>query len=188
MSRSHTRAEGPLAFTVIDLVRRPGSHREESRNVEAPGALGTSMIAVPDGADVELSVSFESVSEGMWVSGHAVAQAVGECGRCLDAVTVDVNAPLQALYVDPDHLREHHGEDEDQGEDVFEFDGEIIDLEQLLRDAVAEQLPFTPLCDPDCPGLCDQCGVRLVDNPGHAHDVIDPRWASLQSLNEQKES
>lgn len=49
-------------------------------------------------------------------------------------------------------------------------------------DAVVPTLPFQPVCRPDCPGLCPQCGVRLADEPGHAHDDIDPRWAALAGL------
>ena len=48
---------------------------------------------------------------------------------------------------------------------------------------ITETLPFSPLCTPDCPGLCPDCGVRLLDaEPDHHHDKIDPRWAKLSAL------
>ena len=43
-------------------------------------------------------------------------------------------------------------------------------------------LPFQPVCQDDCPGLCSECGARLADDPEHHHDVVDPRWAALQGL------
>jgi uncharacterized protein len=44
-------------------------------------------------------------------------------------------------------------------------------------------LPLTPLCDPDCSGLCAECGERLDDLPDdHAHEAADPRWTALQGL------
>ncbi len=43
-------------------------------------------------------------------------------------------------------------------------------------------LPFQPVCDPDCPGLCSRCGARLMDDPDHSHEESDPRWSALQSL------
>lgn len=44
-------------------------------------------------------------------------------------------------------------------------------------------LPFQPVCQEDCLGLCPQCGVRLLDNPGHEHEApVDPRWAALAGL------
>jgi len=49
-----------------------------------------------------------------------------------------------------------------------------------VRDAVVLSLPLTPLCRPDCAGLCAECGERLDDLPAdHSHTVIDPRWLAL---------
>ena len=65
-------------------------------------------------------------------------------------------------------------------EDVHRIVDEQIDLEQSIIDAVAMELPMSPLCSDDCPGLCPQCGVRLaIADPDHGHDIIDPRWAGL---------
>ncbi len=178
-------AASPYQFSVRDIVRRPGAQRTVSENFPAPAVLGTDLIGVPVGSDVRLDLSLESVQEGIWVSGTVHGTAVGECGRCLDEVRLDVAAPVQGLFEHPDSRTA--GEDEDS-EDVFEFDGDSLDLEDVVRDAVVTSLPFTPLCDPDCPGLCDQCGARLADDPGHAHEVLDPRWAALQSLTDEKES
>ena len=60
---------------------------------------------------------------------------------------------------------------------------DLVDLEPLLRDAVVLALPFQPLCRPDCPGLCAECGARLSDDPDHRHEApVDPRWAALAEL------
>ena len=65
-------------------------------------------------------------------------------------------------------------------DDVHRIVDDRIDLEQSIIDAVALELPMSPLCSPDCPGLCQVCGIRLaVAEPGHAHELIDPRWAGL---------
>ncbi len=182
---SHRLQPSPYRFPVRDLVRRPGAHHEVSETFPAPVVLGTDVMGVPEGTDIELNVSIESISEGIWVSGTVHTLAVGECGRCLDEVRRDVDAAVQGLFA----LGEiESDEDGEEPEDVFEFDGETLDLEDVVRDAVVTSLPFTPLCSPDCPGLCDQCGARLVDDPDHTHEVIDPRWSALQSLTEQKES
>ena len=53
----------------------------------------------------------------------------------------------------------------------------------VLRDAVVLALPLNPVCDPECPGLCPECGARLADDPDHTHgEAIDPRWAALSQL------
>ncbi|MDR6268252.1 uncharacterized metal-binding protein YceD (DUF177 family) [Arthrobacter russicus] len=43
------------------------------------------------------------------------------------------------------------------------------------------------MCQEDCQGLCSECGVRLADNPGHRHEVLDPRWAALGGLTQDQE-
>jgi uncharacterized protein len=123
------------------------------------------------------------VTDGIWVSGSFHAEALGECSRCLDTVRIAVDVPVQGLFLYP-------GADtsEDEGGDnVFEVDGETVDLEQAVLDAVVTSFPFTPLCRPDCPGLCDQCGARLADDPEHAHEALDPRWSALERVMDRKE-
>jgi len=59
----------------------------------------------------------------------------------------------------------------------------------VLRDAVVLALPFGPVCDPACAGLCPECGARLADDPGHTHgDRVDPRWAALTVLTEDEDA
>jgi len=58
----------------------------------------------------------------------------------------------------------------------------------LVRDAMVLALPLSPLCRDDCPGLCPDCGVRLADaEPDHHHDAVDPRWAALQGMLDQRQ-
>jgi uncharacterized protein len=71
------------------------------------------------------------------------------------------------------------------GDEAFDYTvhDDHVDLEPLVRDAVVLALPFQPVCQGDCLGLCPQCGVRLLDNPGHEHEAaVDPRWAALSGL------
>jgi uncharacterized protein len=153
------------------------------RTVEAPADLGTDVIAVPEGQPVELDLRLESVVEGVLVTGSARALATGACVRCLDPISQQVEAGFQELFAYADraaHLREVGGEDDEAEEHTLE--GGLFDLEPVLRDAVVPSLPFQPVCRDDCPGLCSVCGAHLADDPGHHHEVIDPRWSALQAL------
>ena len=115
--------------------------------------------------------------EGVLVTGTATAALEGECVRCLEPITDDLSAPFQELFVYDDHGIP--GEDDE----VSLLEGDLLDLEPLLRDAVVLALPFQPLCEDDCPGLCTECGARLADDPDHTHEEpIDPRWAKLTTL------
>ncbi len=161
------------------------------RTVPAPQDLGTDVIGIPLGADVELDLRLEAVMEGVLVTGSVRGRAIGECVRCLSEAVVDVDVSLTELYVYPERAAVA-AEDGDDEEDVRELEDDMIDLEPALRDTVVPALPFQPLCRPDCPGLCSECGARLADDPDHSHETLDPRWAALGGLvgsnDETKES
>ncbi|CUR56642.1 conserved hypothetical protein [metagenome] len=164
-----------------ELGRRPGSMREVSRDVPAPIDLGIEVLRVPEGSPVSLDLRLEAVMEGVLVTGTARAALEGECARCLEPISDEIETPFQELFVYDDEDSHHGHGDEDDG--VSRLEDDLLDLEPLLRDAVVLSLPFQPLCEDDCPGLCTECGARLADDPDHSHDaVIDPRWAGLTTL------
>lgn len=135
------------------------------------------LIGVPEGSDVELEVRFESVHEGILVTGTANVEVTGECGRCLEPLRFDRDVEIQELFFYSDSAS-LSGEDEEQ----YRVENDAVDLEPVLRDAVVTSLPFQPVCRPDCKGLCSECGVQLNDHPGHRHEVVDPRWSALAGL------
>jgi uncharacterized protein len=175
----------PLVLDTRELGRRPGSQRKLSFSAEAPAGLGIDILGVPEGSTVDIDLRLEAVMEGVLVTGTATAALEGECARCLEPITDTVTVDLQELFVydDPDHDSRGPARGDDEDDDVSRLEGDLIDLEPLLRDAVVLALPYQPLCRDDCPGLCTECGARLADDPEHRHDdPIDPRWAALGEI------
>jgi len=177
--RNHVRGSGDFVFDMRLLGNRPGEFRDETRTAHAPDGLGSGLVFVSPGADVALDLRFEAVSEGVLVTGSAVAPLSGECARCLDPLTTETEVSFQELY----RYLPEPGEDEADGEERF-LDGDLLDLEPAFRDAVVLALPLSPLCSEDCPGLCAECGAKLADaGPDHGHgDKVDPRWGLLTQL------
>ncbi len=141
----------------------------------APEDFGLQLIKVPPGSDIHLTLRLEAVLEGVLLTGTARMRVSGECARCLAPIEGDQAVDLQELYPYADK------EVDDSG--AVRLDGDLLDLEPVLRDAVVPALPFSPRCAPDCPGLCVECGARLADEPDHVHEVqIDPRWEALRGL------
>jgi DUF177 domain-containing protein len=166
-----------------ELGRRPGSQRQVELTVPAPADLGIEVLRVPEGSPVELDLRLEAVMEGVLVTGTATAGLEGECARCLEPISDEIEARFQELFVYAQHQTSH-----DEDDEVSKLEDDLVDLEPLLRDAVVLALPFQPLCEDDCPGLCVECGARLADDPDHAHDEpIDPRWAGLSALQQDEQ-
>ena len=177
---THLNPRSPLVLDTRELPRRPGAMRKVSRSVPAPADLGLALIGVPAGATLSLDLRMESVSEGVLVSGTVTAPVEGECGRCLSPIGDTVEVSVQELYA-----YENSTTDETTDEDeVGRLQGDLIDLEPAVRDAVVLALPANPLCREDCPGLCAECGLPLADLPAdHTHEQVDARWAALSKLN-----
>ena len=175
-SRRHL--SSPMTIDITRLGRRPGAMVTLRKTVPSPSRIGLDMIAIDQGAPLELDLQIQSVSEGVLVTGTVDAPTVGECSRCLAPVNGRVQVELTELFAYPDSTTEATTEEDEVGHIV----DDAIDLGQSIIDAVGLELPFTPVCTPDCPGLCPECGVALATEPDHHHDSIDPRWAKLAGM------
>ncbi|MGW5384640.1 YceD family protein [Nocardia sp. NPDC003963] len=171
------RAHGAgFVLDVRSLGRAPGSMRELRRTVTTTERLGLDLIGVPVGAEVELDLRLQSVSEGVLVTGTLDAPVAGECSRCLEQFTDTVQLSLTELFAYPDSATEQTSSEDE----VYRMSDDLIDLEPLVVDQLGLELPLQPLCSPDCPGLCPECGVRMaIAGSDHRHEILDPRWAGL---------
>jgi uncharacterized protein len=167
-------------FSTHELGRRPGTMRQYSRTIPAPGGdahFGLDTIHVPEGEPIELDLRLEAVSEGVYVSGTASAPLTGECARCLDELSDEVTVDIGELFAYPASVTDETT-DEDELPRVVD---DKVDVQQTVRDALVLTLPMNPLCRPDCPGLCPDCGEKRADLPAdHGHETLDPRWAALR--------
>jgi uncharacterized protein len=168
-----------LTYDVSRLPRRPGAMLSVRETVASPSRIGLDMIAIERGAPLDLDLQFQSVSEGVLVTGTVSAPTSGECARCLAATSGRVEIALTELFAYPDSTTEATTEEDEVGHVV---EG-TVDLEQPIIDAVGLELPLSPVCREDCPGLCPVCGVALAEaEPGHHHEQLDPRWAKLAGM------
>ena len=178
--------ESPFLFNCHDLPRRAGEMREYELTITDHESMGLPFCASPVGEAIEVDLRISAVSEGVLASAQVRALAVGECTRCLDRIELDLDEEFNELFIyEPDHRSKRREkeivvEDEDE---VLTMEGDTIDLEGPIRDALILNLPVNPLCSEDCLGLCAGCGVKWVDLPeDHGHDQLDIRWAGLEKL------
>ena len=174
----HLDPRGPLVVDTRELGRRPGASQRTSRTVPAPADLGSEVIGVPEGSDLRLDLLLEAVMEGVLVTGTVTGTAHGQCVRCLEDVQTPLEVRLQELYAYPTASTA-------TDEDVLAMQGDLIDLEPAVRDAVVPTLPFQPVCREDCPGLPTQYGLSDEAFEEGAPELpadVDPRWAALAQL------
>ncbi len=150
-----------------------------THQVPSPSRIGLDLLAIDVGAPLELDLRLQSVSEGVLVTGSVSGPTTGECSRCLAPISGAVEIEMTELFAYPDSATEATTEEDEVGHVV----DDTVNIEQTIVDEIGLMLPFSPLCTPDCPGLCPDCGVRLAEaEPGHQHDKIDPRWAKLAAM------
>lgn len=186
---SHKKKESAFLLNTHEVPRRAGEMKEYQLDIPAPFRIGVPLIGVPEGDLIEIDVRCESVTEGILITAELYTVAHGECIRCLDPVEEVVDRTIQELYrysaTDDKGRKSKKSADEvdlDEEEALF-IEGEIADLELPILDAIVLSLPVNPLCDPDCLGLCPECGQKWENLPeDHQHEVIDARWSGLSGL------
>jgi len=114
--------------------------------------------------------------EGVWVQGDLDVIVELECGRCLCQTQKTLKIELDERF-----LAQHDASANEQVS-VMAPDHHI-DLQPVLRDLVILSTPMHVLCEPDCKGLCVNCGKNLNEGPCDCEtDSIDPRLAVLKAL------
>ncbi|MFI5779182.1 YceD family protein [Nocardia sp. NPDC051570] len=181
-SGSHPRrrqTDGGFVLDMRSLGRAPGSMRELHRMVTVPEKIGLDLVGIPAGAELELDLVFQSVSEGVLVTGTVAGTLEGECSRCLESFSDEIELQLTELFAYPNSATEQTTEEDE----IHRLVDDMVDLEPVVVDAVGLELPLQPLCEPDCPGLCPECGVRMaIAGSDHKHEILDPRWAGLANF------
>ena len=169
------RGGGPMTIEPIDvrdLIGHPGVSRLSHVGGTLEG-LGTEVATLKPDELVHGDLLLESVVEGILVTGHLDGTFALRCARCLKEFEQPVRVDVHELFSTSPEV------DDD---DVYPLDAEgWLDPEQMVRDALGLELPFSPLHSPDCLGLCSVCGGdrNLGECPGD-HPEIDPRWADLE--------
>jgi uncharacterized protein len=159
------------SIDVRDLLQNPGSARTV-RVHEAVPDLRTELACVPEDEPIEGALTLESVVEGIYVTGSVVGRVSYRCARCLKEFDGGFDVQMNELFVR-----------EPTPDDDYALEPDLtLDPEPMVRDAVVLEMPFSPLCTPDCLGLCERCGGDRNLGECSCTEPIDPRWSALEGL------
>jgi uncharacterized protein len=137
--------------------------------------------ARPTGPGVRLRGRLSRNGDDYLLQGRLGGTLEATCSRCLDPARVTIEAPIAVTFVPAD-------EDEDLGDDadVIGFAGNEIDLADEVRDEILLALPFKPLCQDACRGLCSVCGGNRNTSPCDCEERNRQAASRLAALGDLK--
>src|SRR5947199_9767087 len=171
-----------LAFAMeIQVAQISEDEGLEIRHLYPEGkpALGEDARLV---GPTEVDLQATRAAEKVRLVGSLAATVAFECDRCLAPLSAKVEQSFDLLYLPPLGVGEEHELHDDDLSIAF-YQGQTIDVDDLVREQVELTLPMARLCSEACRGLCPQCGANL--NQGEcacAIEQIDPRWAALKDF------
>jgi uncharacterized protein len=136
-------------------------------------------------------VRLTRVLGGVMVEARLTVYIEEECSRCL--AQFGTRLPVEFTDVFYQRADPRTGErievPEDEPDPFFIGADHIIDITEALRQYRELAVALQPLCRPDCPGLCQECGTDLASGRCECSpDLIDPRLAILTAFVNREES
>jgi uncharacterized protein len=118
------------------------------------------------------------------IEGRITGEIEIDCTRCLSAAKTALEFPFKVTFVtEENYTQDVEAELRADDLDIAIFDGQKIDLAELVREQVLLNLPTRFFCQEDCRGLCPKCGAdKNTVNCNCEEKEIDPRWSALKNL------
>jgi uncharacterized protein len=177
-----------MRFLLQDLQHDPIEFRESL----APSAIDytddirqTGPLTVEGRVDlVEEHHGPNEIVEDIRIRAHYSGEFELPCARCIEPVAESLSGDFDLLYRPaglPVDVEEHSITTSET--EIGYYQGDGLDLEDVLREQVLLTLPARVLCQPDCKGLCPHCGQNLNTTSCTCENVVvDPRWNALADL------
>jgi uncharacterized protein len=117
-------------------------------------------------------------SEGLVIlKGHYQGSLNLLCSRCAVDFKAKLNTDFQCLFTpdrglienDQSQARSLPTPDDDGDLDLEFLDKEYIELGDVVQEQLYLKVPFQPLCQADCKGLCATCGQNQNTEPCQCH-------------------
>ena len=187
-------SHGPRPAPPLDSTGDPLTFALSGLMAEAPGTvreypLGPVEVGIDEGVTLTRPVTgrvrLSRTNRGLVVEATVATAMAGDCARCLRPVEVPVEARIEEEVLPSIDLASGQPVPLEEGADPEAprlTDHHELELRPLVAEAVSLQEPIAVLCEPDCPGLCPECGERMEPGHGHGEGPIDPRLEALRAF------
>lgn len=147
-----------------------------------------------DRAKVQVEVT--KVGGNVTIDGILEWSAHPSCDRCLvlypETMTVSIHVVLAPLYESARQQKREEGMEVELVREDLEFgyyEGDCIDVDDIIREQALLGSPMKHLCHEDCRGLCQRCGRNLNTEECTCEEArMDPRWAALKGIELSKKT
>ena len=122
------------------------------------------------------------------VKGHLSVAMEADCDRCLEPARFPIDSDFELFYtpVTEGPVNEEVAIDASEAEIGF-YEGDGIELNDVLREYVLLTLPMQRVCRQDCKGICPVCGQnRNLKDCACQAVPLDDRWAALKDYGSLK--
>jgi uncharacterized protein len=170
-----------LTVNVATLLAEPGGSVRDLAFDGLDLDLGDD-FALARPADARFRLT--RTNRGLLVDGDVKATLTESCSRCLRPIEVEIDTEFEEEALQSVELATGAPLDHSDEPEVARLTGHHeIELEPFVREAIVLAAPIAPLCRPDCPGLCPECGEELGSGPhDHGETPIDPRLEALRAF------
>jgi uncharacterized protein len=167
----------------IELANLEGTDGRFAHKYE-PGELVPSDDRVRLSEPPAISGRVLKANSKVKLEGRITARAQVECDRCLKLIDVPVDTDFPVEYVTTEeYVASDVAELAEEDMQLSVFDGEVIDIDELVNEQLLLAVPTRVVCEESCKGFCPVCGANrnAADCSCEVNDT-DPRWAGLKDL------
>jgi uncharacterized protein len=173
---------------VLFLNRRELEIRKVNFVVDLPpGDIDFQNSAIQQASALHAEGGAELLNEMLGeirVRGHLKVGMKAECDRCLEPVPVQIDSDFDLFYRSSEFetSESEHALDAGEAEIAF-YEGEGLELNDVLREHVLLSLPMQLVCSEGCQGICPVCGRnRNLGDCGCQTRPADDRWSALREV------
>ena len=164
---------------IINILqaKKENGNQEEFEFVTSAEAIDLEAESPWSGSGIKVEGQLTNNGRVLTIKGVIHATAHYQCSYCLENFTTDMEIPFS------DNFQENSTGEIDDEEDVAYYNGDEIDIADLVRESIILAEPLKIVCSKGCRGLCSHCGVNLNVKECSCNDnQIDPRLAVLSKL------
>jgi uncharacterized protein len=155
---------------------------EEGLELAFEEALSLEPLKLRSPARVTLRI--DKIGPEVFARGNVRTSMELQCGRCLRSFEKDVDLNVNVVYHPVEELKgeERHEIRDDELEMGF-YQGDELDVRDLVTEQLLLNVPMKPLCSDSCKGICPDCGTDLnIGTCACERKGTDPRLEILRKL------